>query len=60
MKARLIGFLVVFMLTACMNHMCPTYSGSKRYSETVASAKKIKAVKNKKPYFKTVKKAEQD
>ena len=60
MKTSVIGFLVICMMTSCMNHYCPTYSGSRGYSEKTASAIKIKPSKNKKASYKAVKKAEQD
>ena len=60
MKKGAIWFLVIFMMASCMNYSCPTYSGSRGYSEKMASAKKIKPSKNKKASYKAVKKAEQD
>jgi hypothetical protein len=56
----LIGCVVLIVLASCAHEYCPTYSGStKRNSKMTVSAKKVKNL-NKTPYYKTLKRAEQD
>jgi hypothetical protein len=59
-RMNLIGMVVVGLLASCMHETCPTYSGSKRSSGYTASTKKQKDNKGRTPYYKTMKKAEQD
>ncbi len=60
MNKVLIVIVAVLMLSSCMHSFCPTYSGTKGYSEATASSRKQKEMKNRTPYYKVVKRAEQD
>ena len=59
-RLNLIVAMIVGTLASCMHETCPTYSGSKRSSGYTASTKKAKDIKGRTPYYKTLKRAEQD
>jgi len=59
MKTSIILFVGVVVFSSCMHTTCPTYSGLKGH-EYSASTRKSRDLKNKEPYYKTVKRAEQD
>ena len=60
MKTRILGLVVLIMMSSCMGHYCPTYNGSKGHSDAMVSAKKAKPAKVKHPHFKSVRLAEKD
>lgn len=60
MRLVYIFLAAVLVFSSCMHESCPTYSGSKRPNGFTASAKKPKGLVNKSPYYKTLKRAEQD
>lgn len=57
MKTVVVVLAVLFMMASCAQDHCPTYDRAKGRSATLAKAKSIK---DKTPYYKTLRVAERD
>ncbi|MBY0434263.1 MAG: hypothetical protein K2U26_09155 [Cyclobacteriaceae bacterium] len=57
MKTVVVVLAVLFMMASCAQDHCPTYDRAKMRAVTTAKAK---AIRDKTPYYKTLRVAERD